>query len=295
MLKKNPVRIFGLVYIYILITGFAVGIYYVKTMNYVERQTVPAALADTTTIPEIKLTEPKIVPAVDLAKLENPDQQMISKGRDLYNGSCFSCHGEGGMGDGVAGSALNPKPRNFRNSEGWINGSTLLGIYKTLQEGIPGSGMISYNYMPPEDRLAIAQFIRTNFIRESSVSKDELVLLDQTYNLSAGRRISGQIPVSDAISIYLSENQSKTEKVISSLRIMSETDKEDGELFHKIVTDKIKALAVLSATSGDWKENKNIMKMLILHGVNRDGFNGEVYKLNGGEWDRLYSLLRKVI
>jgi mono/diheme cytochrome c family protein len=35
------------------------------------------------------------------------------KGAETYKMYCLPCHGEKGMGDGVAAAALNPKPRNF--------------------------------------------------------------------------------------------------------------------------------------------------------------------------------------
>ena len=36
-----------------------------------------------------------------------------AKGEVTYKTLCLPCHGEKGMGDGVAAAALNPKPRNF--------------------------------------------------------------------------------------------------------------------------------------------------------------------------------------
>ena len=36
-----------------------------------------------------------------------------AKGVETYKMYCLPCHGEKGMGDGVAAAALNPKPRNF--------------------------------------------------------------------------------------------------------------------------------------------------------------------------------------
>lgn len=36
-----------------------------------------------------------------------------AKGAETYKLYCVPCHGEKGMGDGIAAAALNPKPRNF--------------------------------------------------------------------------------------------------------------------------------------------------------------------------------------
>lgn len=41
------------------------------------------------------------------------------EGKKLFSTYCVSCHGEKGMGDGVAGAALNPKPASFAKAEFW--------------------------------------------------------------------------------------------------------------------------------------------------------------------------------
>ena len=95
------------------------------------------------------------MPAIDLSIISNPTPDLIEKGKTLYQTNCSSCHGENGMGNGVAAAALNPAPRNFLNLEGWKNGVEFGSIYKTLQEGISGGGMIAYEFIPVEDRIAI--------------------------------------------------------------------------------------------------------------------------------------------
>lgn len=39
-----------------------------------------------------------------------------AEARDLYNQRCAMCHGTDGSGNGPAGAALNPRPRNFTDS-----------------------------------------------------------------------------------------------------------------------------------------------------------------------------------
>jgi mono/diheme cytochrome c family protein len=38
----------------------------------------------------------------------------IAKGKEQYTALCVACHGEKGLGDGPAGTALNPKPANLQ-------------------------------------------------------------------------------------------------------------------------------------------------------------------------------------
>lgn len=48
----------------------------------------------------------------------------IKRGQQLYNINCMTCHGEKGMGDGPAASALDPKPEPLA-----VNESTLSDAY----------------------------------------------------------------------------------------------------------------------------------------------------------------------
>lgn len=43
----------------------------------------------------------------------NPEN--ISKGEELYNMYCFSCHGDTGYGDGPAGGSMGIRPANFHD------------------------------------------------------------------------------------------------------------------------------------------------------------------------------------
>ncbi|HSG43933.1 MAG TPA: cytochrome c, partial [Anaerolineales bacterium] len=38
------------------------------------------------------------------------DDASLERGAELYTTNCTSCHGDGGMGDGPAGAALDPAP-----------------------------------------------------------------------------------------------------------------------------------------------------------------------------------------
>lgn len=86
----------------------------------------------------------------------------IAHGKELFLQTCATCHGAEGNGDGAAGAALNPKPRNFHAASAeWKNGTSKRSIYVTLAEGIKGSGMASYTSLSIEDRWALVHFIRS--------------------------------------------------------------------------------------------------------------------------------------
>ena len=81
----------------------------------------------------------------DVKKLgKNPhagDAAATAKGKELYSSNCVSCHGESGMGDGPAGMALDPKPRNQTDKAEYKYGTGDLAIFRTIKYGIEGTGM----------------------------------------------------------------------------------------------------------------------------------------------------------
>lgn len=69
----------------------------------------------------------------------------IAKGKELFTGkaTCFTCHGNDGRGDGPAGAALDPTPRNFHNPK-FASAKTEGEMRWVIMNGSPGTGMISY-------------------------------------------------------------------------------------------------------------------------------------------------------
>jgi Cytochrome c. len=154
-------------YPYLLIVLVGIGAYYAFNMGKIYQNSLPARLFDSSYIvKDYPIAEPKVVKAVDEAMLKNPTPQLIALGKEKFNTLCAACHGADGKGDGAAGAAMNPKPRNFHSNEGWTNGPDFLNMWKTLQEGIPSKGMAAYGVLPAEERVAMIQYIRTTFIAE---------------------------------------------------------------------------------------------------------------------------------
>ena len=93
--------------------------------------------------------------------LKNPlvdNKSSLIAGKKLFKQMCSVCHGVKGKGDGIAGSALNPKPTNFTlpNVQGQSDGA----IYWKISEG--RSPMASYKGMLKEEqRWQLVNYIRT--------------------------------------------------------------------------------------------------------------------------------------
>jgi mono/diheme cytochrome c family protein len=293
-LKDNPGKIFGLVYIYIFIIGLFFGIHYVDNISAVARWAVPRGLPDTTAQQELQVVEARTIDPINLSLIEKPDQQMLDNGKSLYASACASCHGETGAGDGPAGVAINPPPKNLRVNEGWKNGPSMSQLYKTLEEGIPGTAMISYNYMPPEDRVALSHYMRQNFIpNPPAVTQNEIQDMDQTYALSGGGEISAQIPVSSAMEIYMRENRSRTQRIINSIRELSEKGTEGASLFDRVTNNRTQAVTSL-VMHDEWLKDRNKLRSLMTSGINRNGFNSEVFYLDDDEWNKLHNYLASI-
>lgn len=79
------------------------------------------------------------------------DPAAVAAAQQVWDTKCSTCHGKGGKGDGEAGKALNPPPRNFENSS-WQGQTDDARIKKVIVEGGASVGL-SAN-MAPNPELA---------------------------------------------------------------------------------------------------------------------------------------------
>jgi len=295
-IKEEPVKAFTLLYPYILVIGIAFGFIYLNNLNLISRQNVPTVLPDTTKVEDLKIITAKTIPPVDIFTLSQPNDQMISKGKTLFTTNCISCHGEEGKGNGAASAGLNPPPRNFTSKDGWKNGSKISQIYQTLQEGIAGGGMIAYDFILPEDRLAIIHYVRKTFIPDAPLdSKDELTLLDQNYNLSKGLQISPQIPIRAAVELVSKESDQRFQKIVAALQIINnDKDEKGAEIFRSVSNNKIQALTTLNSST-EWHQNQQKFVTIVSGSINTGGFSSKVNNLGKEDWNALYNYLIKFI
>ena len=110
------------------------------------------------------------VPAdqIDAAKaMKNPvpaTPESAAKGKAVFEGkgTCFTCHGMSGQGDGEAGAALDPSPRNFSNTQ-WQDLRSDGEMFWIVQNGSEGTGMISYNpaMITDEESWQAINYVRT--------------------------------------------------------------------------------------------------------------------------------------
>ena len=294
-LKKNPGKIFGLLYPYIFVVILILGLIYMANLGQIAKKTVPPALPETTATKQLQIEEPRTVAAVDINELSEPTDELVSKGKALYQSNCASCHGTDGKGDGPASTGLNPPPRNYTVKTGWVNGEKISQIYETLEEGIAGSAMRSFDYLSPEDKFALAHYIRKTFIQNPPQdSKSDLQSLAQVYSLSEARTIPGQVPVDVAMDLIIKESQGKAEKVKKTIEEISE-DQSGGAVIFKKITKNPDLVITSLINSQIWKNNKANFVSLVVDNVNQDGFNDKIFSLNDSDWNLLYNYMNRIL
>jgi len=281
-LLKNPLRLFGLSYFYFFVIILLLGIFYIKNIESISYNTVPISFIDSLKIDrDIPEKKGGAMPAVDLKMIANPTTEIISKGKELFDSNCKSCHGDQGNGDGPAGVALNPKPRNFHQKEGWTNGNKFSEIYQTLQEGIVKNGMAAYEYISPSDRISIINYIRS-LDQFPVIEENEILMLDATYNLSQAVDMPNQIPVKKAIEKIIYEN------------LQSDFDRIDSEMKKILVQNSFnpeKAYAGILITARE----KSFDEFVSAISLNPTDFylSANIKKLSKNEWQKIYSFFVK--
>jgi mono/diheme cytochrome c family protein len=101
------------------------------------------------------------IPA-EYAGLTNPipaDTESLERGSELYTVNCASCHGDGGMGDGPAGSALDPAPSPIAHSSQMMADDYL--FWRVSEGGTPFStAMPSWKVLDEQSRWDLVNYMR---------------------------------------------------------------------------------------------------------------------------------------
>jgi mono/diheme cytochrome c family protein len=295
-LLRKPEKLFGYSYIYVFAVLVGIGLLYIWNLNTIGKNAVnPTVLQDSTAlIKDIPLQSPRLIPPVDVMKAGISTPEFIKKGRDLFKANCVACHGENGQGDGPSASMLSPKPRNFHSLAGWKNGSKVSQMYKTLEEGIPGSGMASYNYMTPEERFALIHYTRTLANNQPQDSPDDLKQLDAAYQLSKGMNVPGQIPVKKAMQITIKEDAPLIVKIQEVRKKMDTSEAIGAEILNHTSFDKTKVIISAHYMKNNVKNVDEFIKDVSSDPIHH-GFKANVVLLSKGEWTELYQYVFSII
>ena len=102
---------------------------------------------------------PAPVPA-EFAGQTNPlGADAAVAGAETFKNNCATCHGEQGHGDGPAGAALNPAPRNLSTLAAIVGDDYLFWRVST---GKAGTSMIGWKGVLTDEQIwQVVSFIRT--------------------------------------------------------------------------------------------------------------------------------------
>jgi mono/diheme cytochrome c family protein len=86
-------------------------------------------------------------------------------GKVVFLRECAGCHGERGDGRGAAAAFLKVPPRNFLKGKFRLRTTpsgkppTTADVLKTIERGLPGSGMPSFAFLSPVERRQVAAWV----------------------------------------------------------------------------------------------------------------------------------------
>jgi mono/diheme cytochrome c family protein len=230
-----------------------------------------------------------VIPPIDPKTVMTANPELLKRGKTLFQQNCTPCHGATGEGNGPAAVTLNPRPRNFTQPNGWTNGYRLTEIYKTLAEGVKGTGMTSYDYLSARDRMALAHYVQS--LGAFPHGQDPAAALDALAKqfASAGERVPNKIPVSMAMR--------KLEAEYVAPAPLSAPKRAAGDagaqLFARVIEDNARAARTL-AGSTSWRQSAAALAAVVVPGTPANGFAVSVATLTPEQWQALYQTLLTV-
>jgi mono/diheme cytochrome c family protein len=229
----------------------------------------------------------KVIPPVDPKTLMTASPELLARGETLFENNCTSCHGPKGHGDGPAASTMSPLPRNFSSPDGWANGYTLPGIFRTVSEGVAGTSMAAFDYLSRADRMALVHYVQfLGSFPHGAGSRQDMDALAQQL-ATTGETTPNKIPVSMAM-IKLEEEFIRTPPLVNG-----KDDQSPGaELLRAVVWDPARASQFL-AESPLWRTGYRELALSVARETPANGFVVRSAALSTAEWQRLHSELLK--
>jgi hypothetical protein len=207
-----------------------------------------------------------------------PNPALMARGRAVYASTCATCHGPEGKGDGPGAKGLTPKPRNFTADQGWKNGTRVEDIYRTLDEGIKGSAMVSYNDLSKRDRMALAHVVQSYGAFDHGASDPKARAALEKLFASAGEVIPSRIPVFRAVELLSAEFHPAPGPA------------GPGGILNEALARPALAYQALAGIPG-WRENDRALALGVVAGLPGNGFSPAVATWSPLQWKELRAAL----
>lgn len=223
----------------------------------------------------------QVIPPIDPKTVMTANPELLKRGQELYLGTCATCHGAEGRGEGPGAKGLTPRPRDFTVASGWKNGSQIEGIYRTLEEGIKGSSMVAYKDLRRRDRMALVHYVRgLGTFGHPASDPQALTALEKSFS-SAGEVIPNRIPVQQAMDLVVREFQTAP--------ALARNDADP--MLRLYVVDPRKVAQTLAGIPG-WQASDEVLAKGVMATLPGNGFDPAVATLDPTLWRRLREALR---
>jgi len=105
-----------------------------------------------------------------------PRTPDLAKGRAQFGTTCAPCHGATGLGDGPAGKALDPPPRNFHERDRMLALSPF-ALFSTITYGLAGTSMVAYaQQLDDASRWDLAYYVGSLGFAEAEIARGKAML-----------------------------------------------------------------------------------------------------------------------
>jgi mono/diheme cytochrome c family protein len=221
----------------------------------------------------------QVIPPIDPATVMTPNPKLMARGKAVYAQTCATCHGLEGKGDGPGATGLTPKPRNFAQAQAWKNGTKIEDIYRTLEEGVKGSSMVSYSDLSKRDRMALAHVVQSMGAFDHGASDPKALASLEKVFASAGEVIPNRIPVPRAVQLLNAEFHPALGRLPGSDALLTEA-----------LIDPARAYQSLEGIAG-WKDSDQALAKGVVAGLPGNGFGPVVATYSPLRWRELRSAL----
>jgi cytochrome c553 len=295
-MKNKKALIWTTIFSLILVVVFLAGYIYRVDLMDIEIDKYGGHIFTDRVRADVPLREAKTIPGIDKKLLFSPDEKFIEKGKTLYNstGTCFTCHGTEGKGDGAAAAALDPKPRNFFDPvDKWTQGGKLSQIFRSVSHGVPNTAMPAFDYLSPEDRLALATYVHSMNKELPQDSKNELSALDKEFNLTSTTTLPVNVPIAVAEKKIVEEKAPEVSAVEKETVFVRKDNSPEKKTFLKYISNLNKALVVIKS-SGLPVNDRNEFVKTVTADPGMSGFRTTLINASPDELSAVISYVQKL-